>query len=351
MSVPERGEASRRITIELPVEFIEHFDQLKREWGLRARGDVLKRLLDEVMPSSQQLNLIDSNNSKELEGKENLDKSSTIQSLYNETTALVLISNNKRKKINDLNNNLEYTLESETPKDNSSTSYNKGIDLPGFVSKNAKKIRTSLETKNRDNAFINESYIKTISIDHLTKAKEDAIKHWISLYGNQPKENVIEAAMLWLARDIWPNLDNTEGLTFTWTLANRMLREYCPVWQNNKPSLERIIVIAGILEDPFASDTLSTRIPTLIRRFVNRFKRNQNVTSFQTLESTMTVHGALKFLDLPTTAGASLTLKRIRDAYKTKAMAAHPDSGGNTDSMRRVNEAYQLLKDLYKKPE
>ncbi len=64
----------------------------------------------------------------------------------------------------------------------------------------------------------------------------------------------------------------------------------------------------------------------------------------------MTVHGALKLLDLPTTAGASLTLKRVRDAYKIKALEAHPDSGGSTDSMRRVNEAYQLLKDLYKEP-
>ena len=41
---------SRRITIELPNQFIDHFDQLKREWGLRGRGDVLKRILEEVLP-------------------------------------------------------------------------------------------------------------------------------------------------------------------------------------------------------------------------------------------------------------------------------------------------------------
>ena len=32
------------------TKFINHFDQLKREWGLRARGDVLKRLLEEILP-------------------------------------------------------------------------------------------------------------------------------------------------------------------------------------------------------------------------------------------------------------------------------------------------------------
>ena len=72
------------------------------------------------------------------------------------------------------------------------------------------------------------------------------------------------------------------------------------------------------------------------------------MTSFQTLESTMTVHGALKLLDLPTYAGASLTLIKIRDAYKEKALAYHPDAGGSTESMRRLNESYQLLKELYR---
>ena len=63
----------------------------------------------------------------------------------------------------------------------------------------------------------------------------------------------------------------------------------------------------------------------------------------------MTVHGALKLLDLPTTAGSELTLSRIRDAYKAKALSNHPDAGGSTEAMRRLNEGYQLLKELYRK--
>ena len=141
----------------------------------------------------------------------------------------------------------------------------------------------------------------------------------------------------------------SEGYPFTWTAANKIISQYCPTWRIKEPSFDRIIVIAGVLEDPFSTKNLNKHIPTLIRRFVSKFKRSRNVTSFQTLESTMTVHGALRILDLPTTAGASLTLLSIREAYKEKAMNVHPDIGGSTDSMRKLNEAYQLLKDLYMK--
>jgi len=38
----------RRITLELSLEKLTHIDALKREWGLRNRGDVLERLLGEL---------------------------------------------------------------------------------------------------------------------------------------------------------------------------------------------------------------------------------------------------------------------------------------------------------------
>jgi len=62
----------------------------------------------------------------------------------------------------------------------------------------------------------------------------------------------------------------------------------------------------------------------------------------------MTVHGALKLLGLSTQVGASVTLASIREAYKTRALNEHPDSGGSTESMRRINEAYRLLRELYR---
>ena len=107
--------------------------------------------------------------------------------------------------------------------------------------------------------------------------------------------------------------------------------------------------MVGVLEDPFATADLINRIPTLVRRFVSRFKRKSRVNSFEALDSTMTVHGALKLLELSTAAGSAHTLIRIREAYKTKALESHPDAGGSTDEMRKLNEAYQLLKNLYRK--
>ena len=104
----------------------------------------------------------------------------------------------------------------------------------------------------------------------------------------------------------------------------------------------------GVLEDPFATSDLINRIPTLVRRFVSRFKRNTRSNSFETLDSTMTVHRALKLLNLSTSAGSAHTFRKIREAYKSIALETHPDAGGSTDQMRKLNEAYQLLKNLYR---
>ena len=155
--------------------------------------------------------------------------------------------------------------------------------------------------------------------------------------------------MDWFGSDIWPNLDGTENLPFTWSAANKFMSELCPFWIKKNPSLEIVLLMIGVLEDPFATSDLINRIPTLVRRFVSRFKRNNRSNSFETLDSTMTVHGALKLLNLSTSAGSAHTLRKIREAYKSKALETHPDAGGSTDQMRKLNEAYQLLKNLYYK--
>ena len=127
------------------------------------------------------------------------------------------------------------------------------------------------------------------------------------------------------------------------------MSELCPFWVKKNPSLEIVLLMIGVLEDPFATSDLINRIPTLVRRFVSRFKRRNRINSFTALESTLTVHGALKLLNLSTTAGSAHTFGKIREAYKSKALETHPDAGGSTDHMRKLNEAYQLLKNLYRK--
>ena len=227
----------------------------------------------------------------------------------------------------------------------------RGIDLPGFVRSRTQAIRTSLQQPQTPEEGRDSPFVPVVSFDHLTACCNKAIDHWTSLYGSAPGATVLEAVMLWMARDIWPQLDGSEGRTFTWSQVNQSMQDVCTDWSVQSPKFEHVIVAAAVLEDPFAAGNVEDRIPTLIRRFVNRFKRSRRVTSFETLESTMTLHGALRLLDLPTQAGASLTLRTIRDAYKKKAIEAHPDAGGSTDGMRRLNEAYQMLRELYRDKE
>jgi hypothetical protein len=190
--------------------------------------------------------------------------------------------------------------------------------------------------------------LPNVSAGLLDRALNRAKQHWHELYGQDATEAVLEAAMLWIAQDVWPQSDQSEGRPFTWTLACDLIRLVAPDWPQGPASFERVMVMAGILEDPFSCSTLEIRLPTLIRRFVHRFRRRRSGTSFQTLEHTMTLHGALKLLQLPTDPGQRLTLPQIREAYREMALDHHPDAGGSEEAMRRLNEAYQLLKELYR---
>ncbi|WP_320664477.1 DnaJ domain-containing protein [Prochlorococcus sp. MIT 1223] len=329
---------TRRISANLPQELIEGVDELKKEWGLRSRGAVLERLLESLFTENG--NVI-SSDLHSLSDEDNINDVTN----YNEDKAIVLIGKSDIALVEtkELEQSNTSKIEIKEAVNNPTI-----IDLPGFVSSKTKNLKRSLNSKKvQTSEFV--SYINTVKDSDINLSLKKAKEHWIYLYGSHPGENVVEAAMIWLARDIWPHIDSSENKAFTWSASNKSMREYYSNWTLESPSFERIIVTAGILEDPFSSNNLVTRIPTIIRRFVNRFKRRQNGTSFQTIESTMTVHGALKLLGLPTQAGSSLTLISIREAYKTKAMESHPDSGGSTETMRKLNEAYQLLKDLYKK--
>jgi len=336
---------AKRISIDLPIDLIDGVDRLRKEWGLRRRGQVFERLLQVILPKdsdeelieNSQLEFIHNNHHDSISDQREIDNSKK------EEKALVIVGNKnieiKNLPINEVNTNNVQSNQKET--------VSAGIELPGFIRKQTTNLKRSL-SKDKNFKNMEDTSITTIDIDDLLKAKDAAEKHWIYLYGQKPTESVIEASMIWLARDIWPNVDGTENLPFTWNAACKMLNSYCSNWKIDSVTFDDVVILAGALEDPFSTKNLRSRIPTLIRRFVNKFKRSQNVTSFQTLESTMTVHGALKLLGLPTKAGSSLTLSFIRDAYKEKALSNHPDAGGSNETMRKLNEAYQLLKDLYK---
>ena len=339
------GKEVKRISIDLPIDLVAGVDRLRKEWGFRARGLVFERLLEVILSNDLDDNIIE-NKQLDFNHNSNHDSSSAqngIEISNQEEKALVIVGNKnieiKNVAVND--------VKAKDVHSNKQDSVSTGIELPGFIRKQTTNLKRSLS---KDKTFKNmeDTSITTINIDDLLKAKDAAEKHWIYLYGQKPTESVIEASMIWLARDIWPNVDGTENIPFTWNAACKMLNSYCSDWKIESVTFDDVVILAGALEDPFSAKNLRSRIPTLIRRFVNKFKRSQNVTSFQTLESTMTVHGALKLLGLPTKAGSSLTLSFIRDAYKEKALSNHPDAGGSNETMRKLNEAYQLLKDLYK---
>ena len=222
-----------------------------------------------------------------------------------------------------------------------------GIDLPGFVRKQSAQIKRSL-TPTHENSSRQQEPLPTVPGELLNQGLERAKNHWLELYGTPANEAVLEAAMVWLAKDIWPQCDQSEGRLFTWSLACSVIEAFAPTWPPGGASFEKVMVMAGLLEDPFSNSTLQLRLPTLIRRFVHRYRTRKKGTSFQALEHTMTLHGALKLLQLPTSPGHKLVLSEIREAYREIALTTHPDSGGSEEEMRKVNEAYQLLKELYR---
>lgn len=349
-SSPEHPEPEgrRRLSIELSNNRIAHIDALKKEWGLRNRGDVLERLLDNLFAPAEDEAI---EREEHEEGGSNTAEDEDDD--LDEDAALVLVGHGALEHL-EVEFDRGPTLPSERePLRSSGSAGGGGIDLPGFVRKNTRQLRRSLRTPAPDRPKTPASVgpLPPLSAERVEEAIAVVREHWQGLYGKPANEAVLEAAMVWLAQDIWPSSDASEGRSFTWSAACRLMNELVPQWGDGPPSFERVMVTAGLLEDPFSGSTLSLRIPTLVRRFVQRFRRRRRGTSFQTLEHTMTLQGALRLLQLPTDPGQRLTLAQIREAYRQMALSHHPDSGGSEEAMRRVNEAYQLLKELYRQKE
>ena len=320
----------KRISLELPADLLERLDALKGEWGLRSRGDLFERLLDSVLPSASP--------------DESVAPADDRDAGLDEQGALVLVAGQGQDA---LLANFDAAIQPAEAIPTSDAGRRKsGIDLPGFVRRQSAQLQRSLQPNSQEQDP--EDVLPVVSPDLVRRSLHTARDHWHELYGSHPNEAVLEASMQWLAQDIWPQSDQSDGRLFTWSLALQVVRVFCPSFEDGPASFERVMVVAGLLEDPFSARTLDLRVPTLIRRFVHRLRKRRKGTSFQTLEHTMTLHGALKLLNLPTTPGQRLTLREIREAYRQMAMEVHPDSGGSTEAMRRLNEAYQLLKELYR---
>ncbi|MCH9713953.1 MAG: DnaJ domain-containing protein [Cyanobacteria bacterium] len=335
----------RTVSLKLSAALIARLDGLKGEYGLRSRGAIVERLLNELFAPEPDQSGGGGAAAAEGAGSEPPSQS---DGAFDERGALVLVNRGGPDQLA-----LDLALRPEHPDPAypelpDSPPRNRGIDLPGFVRRQSDQLRRSLHPRPPASADSLDP-LPQVQGELVQQALERVRSHWHELYGSDANGAVLEAAMVWLAQDIWPQSDQSEGRPFSWSLATEVMRNLAADWPVDAPSFERVMVAAGVLEDPFSCSTLVLRLPTLIRRFVHRFRRRRG-TSFHTLEHTMSLHGALKLLQLPTAAGQRLTLPQIREAYREMALAHHPDSGGSEEAMRRLNEAYQLLKELYRNP-
>ena len=327
----------RRITLELPRDVIGWIDRFRSEWGLRGRGPTVERLLRELFEAQEEdavTGVDGERDSTSLDGAP--------QSPFDESGALVLVSQRQGGELE-----ADFIHPQPAGPQRIRSGAGGGIDLPGFVRRQSDQLKRSVSPTAQPDRSARDTFAMVESSD-LDAALETARRHWYELYGTEPNAHVLESAMTWLSSDIWAQADQSEGRPFSWSLACTVTTQLAPSWPPGTPSFEKVIVMAGLLEDPFSAATLSLRIPTLIRRFVNRFRKRHRGMSFETLQHTMSLHGALKMLQLPTAPGQRLTLADIREAYREQDLQHHPDSGGSAEQMRRLNEAYQMLKELYR---
>ena len=314
----------KRVSLELSEGLLNTIDQFKREWGLRSRGAIVERLLQELLTTEEtedlfdefhseqrKLNLDDTNEAGSVNtpGRESNGKDagalkedghrSTVDrpSAKSQTSSpsshpgVSLSPANQQTRINGLDasdfnergalvlvakgaaGSLVLAFESSgsdtgapVPEPSSKSG---GIDLPGFVRKQSAQIKRSLAPTN-ENSSRQQEPLPTVPVELLNQALERAKNHWLELYGTPANDAVLEAAMVWLAKDIWPQCDQSEGRLFTWSLACSVIEAFAPTWPPGGASFEKVMVMAGLLEDPFSTSTLQLRLPTLIRRFVHR---------------------------------------------------------------------------------
>ena len=381
----ESGSEKRRITLELSEDLLGWIDGLKSQMGFRNRGLIVEQLLRELVPELDD----DDDGSLDdaaaiLEDKQSagepdhepesaavaeggavmedsqLEASSHTadvasmatgtgvagESEADDDAAIVLIGTSKISKRDPKRVSSE---KSDQRVMRTGSAVGVGIQLPGFVRRQARAVKRSLAEQVAPAGDERNAGLTLIPAEALQEALVRAQQHWLEIYGTPPSDAAEDAALTWLARDLWPQSDHSDGRPFSWGLAQKVLLSFAPSWTVGEPSLDRVITAAGILEDPFGASSLAVRVPTLITRFVQRQRSKQKrSTSFEAIDQSMTVHGALRLLQLPTIADRPYTLKEIREAYREQAQNHHPDAGGSADAMRRLNEAYQFLKERYR---
>ena len=121
---------------------------------------------------------------------------------------------------------------------------------------------------------------------------------------------------------------------------------FCPSWEIREASVDRVVVAAGILEDPFGG---ITSCPCAIPCWPDgpTLAAAQTWLTLFGLAKHDEHPGLIEIVGVAHCPWYKLSLSDIREAYRQKALACHPDAGGSAEDMRRLNEASQLLKQRY----
>ena len=127
MNIPKNSN-TKRISIDLPEEIISRFDQLRKEWGFRARGQVIEKILNELL---QEDDLLPKNQQQEIDFNE---KNNNEKLNIDEDTALVLIKSDINKEVHEISLNKRVSNN-----DQYKEKANSNISLPNFVEKKSKE--------------------------------------------------------------------------------------------------------------------------------------------------------------------------------------------------------------------
>jgi len=136
LNIPENSN-TKRISIDLPEELISRFDQLRKEWGFRARGPVIEKILKELL---QEDDLLPKNQQQEIDFNEKKNNNENLN--IDENTALVLIKSDIKKEVNEISLNKRVSNN-----DQYKEKANSNISLPNFVEKKVKNLRRSINSE------------------------------------------------------------------------------------------------------------------------------------------------------------------------------------------------------------
>ena len=157
---------SKSITLKLPSRQVSLIDQLKREYGVRSRGQVLEILLEGILGD------VDESESGALATAAAVTNA-VEETISPEVTSLVLIeSTTQRRQQQDTSPSLPSTG---------------GIDLPGFVSRRTSQLRDTLQAPRQNRSSNDAPLLSSVAIQDLQAAAQAADDHWSSLTASPPE--------------------------------------------------------------------------------------------------------------------------------------------------------------------